>query len=72
MRLVEAVSGEQFFNTSRLDLTKLLDDPAKLLDYPKTLGHPVSQIQADRDAPLRLRRVLTRKIMTHAQRPQTN
>jgi HsdM N-terminal domain len=30
--LLEAVSGEQFYNTSKLDLPKLLDDPANIAD----------------------------------------
>jgi type I restriction enzyme M protein len=30
--VLEAVSGEQFFNVSRLNLPKLLDDPANIAD----------------------------------------
>src|SRR6476660_9248052 len=30
--VLEAVAGEQFFNVSRLDLSKLLDDPANIAD----------------------------------------
>src|SRR3954453_16252387 len=30
--VLEAVAGEQFYNVSRLDLPKLLDDPANIAD----------------------------------------
>src|SRR3954451_20354588 len=30
--VLEATAGEQFFNTSRLDLPKLLDDPANIAE----------------------------------------